>query len=160
MSVLHFSHTGICVSDLDRSTAFYRDVLGFKEHHRLHFADDGSSKLLRLENASFEVVYLERDGTVIELLFFEERVVTQDAWPRDVNKLGLTHLSFNVSEIENLSAAVEAAGGRILEQTRLGEVGSPVVALFATDPDGTLLEFVQSPADPTRLPLQPDNLER
>ena len=32
--------------------------------------------------------------------------------------------------------------------------------IFVTDPDGTLIELVQSPADPERLPLQPDDLER
>lgn len=160
MGVLQFSHTGICVSDLERSTAFYRDVLGFKEHHHLHFEDEGTSKLLRIENVSFEVVYLERDGTVIELLDFRERIETRDARPRDINKLGLTHISFNVNDIESLLGAIEAAGGRVLQETRLGVPGSPVVALFVADPDGTLIELIESPADPARLPLQPDDLER
>ena len=29
MAVLHFSHSGVCVSDIERSTAFYRDEFGF-----------------------------------------------------------------------------------------------------------------------------------
>jgi Glyoxalase/Bleomycin resistance protein/Dioxygenase superfamily len=31
IGVLGFSHVGVCCSDLDRSTRFYADVLGFRE---------------------------------------------------------------------------------------------------------------------------------
>ncbi len=161
MAVLHFSHSGICVSNLERSTAFYRDILGFKQHHTLHFEGGGTSTLLRIENVVFDAVYLERDGTVIELLHFGDCVETRDAMPREVNKLGLTHISFNVDDMRGLVDSIEAAGGSILHETRIGgELDDPIVCLFVTDPDGTLIELVQSPADPTRLPLQPDDLER
>ena len=160
MPVLHLSHTGICVTDIERSTAFYRDVFGFVQHHSIHFEDEASSRLLRLKDARFDVVYLERDGTVIELLHFDDLVESRDPVPRVVNRLGLTHLSFNVNDMQGLSDAIVAAGGSVLSETQLGDFGDPVVALFVTDPDGTLIELIESPMDPTRLPMQPDDLER
>jgi glyoxylase I family protein len=160
MAVLHFSHTGICVSDLERSTAFYRDVLGFKQHHRLHFEGEPASTLLQIKDVELDVVYLERDGTVIELLYFQDRVESLDAIPREVNRLGLTHFSFNVDQIGQVCRDIEAAGGRILEQSQLGSFSDSNCVVFVADPDGTLIELVQSPADPKRLPLQPDDLER
>ncbi len=160
MAALHFSHTGICVSDLERSTAFYRDVLGFKQHHGMHIDGVGPSRLLRIDAVQLDVVYLERDGSVLELLCFSQLVESRDAVPREFNRLGLTHLSFNVDNLRGLCDAVVAAGGRVLEQTQLGQFDDPVVVIMVTDPDGTLIELVQSPADPTRLPMQPDDLER
>lgn len=160
MAVLYFSHSGICVSDLERSTAFYRDALGFKQHHRLHFEGEPASTLLRIEDVELDVVYLERDGTVIELLYFPDRVETRDAIPREVNRLGLTHFSFNVNQIDQVCRDIEAAGGRVLEQSRVGSSSDSTCIVFVADPDGTLIELVQSPADPRRLPLQPDDLER
>lgn len=158
--ILHFSHTGICVSDLEKSTAFYRDVFGFKQHHSLHFEGEPAATLLRIEKLVLDVVYLERDGTVIELLQFADRVESTDAIPREVNRVGLTHLSFNVDNIGDLLVDIEEAGGTILRDSLMGETVGPSAAIFATDPDGTLLELVQAPVDPTKLPMQPDDLER
>jgi glyoxylase I family protein len=160
MTVLHFSHTGICVSDLERSTAFYRDALGFKQHHRLHFEGEPAATLLQIKDVELDAVYLERDGSVIELLYFPDRVESRDAIPREVNRLGLTHFSFNVDQIDQVCREIETAGGRVLESSRVGDVSGPNCIIFVTDPDGTLIELVQSPADPTRLPLQPDDLVR
>ena len=160
MAILHFSHTGICVSDLARSTAFYRDALGFKQHHSLHFEGEPASTLLQIKNVELDVVYLERDGTVIELLYFPEQVTTRDAIPRELNRLGLTHLSFNVDSIEQVCQDIGAAGGRTLEARQLGAYSDPTCVVFVADPDGTLIELVQSPSDPKHLPFQPDDLER
>ena len=158
--ILHFSHTGICVTDLERSTAFYRDVFGFKQHHSLRFEGEPAATLLRIKDLAMDAVYLERDGTVIELLAFGDLVEGRDPVPREVNKIGLTHLSFNVENMGQLLSDIEEAGGSILGETQMGAVEGPSVAIFVADPDGTLIELVQSPADPKRLPLQPADLER
>lgn len=160
MAILHFSHSGICVSDLDRSTAFYRDVFGFKQHHGLKFKGEPAATLLQIKDVEFEVVYLERDDTVIELLHYTEEAPTRDPVPREMNRVGLTHFSFNVDNVGEVCREVEAAGGRILSQTQIGEFSGTSSVIFVTDPDGCLIELVQSPADPKRLPLQPDDLER
>jgi len=154
--IRHFSHTGICVTDLERSTAFYRDVFGFKEHHGLHFEGEPAASLLRIKDLVMDVVYLERDGT----LAFGEVVEGRDPVPREVNKIGLTHISFNVDNMGVLLGEIEEGGGAILRETQMGDVAGPNAVVFATDPDGTLIELVQSPVDPKRLPLQPDDLER
>lgn len=159
MAVLHFSHTGICVADIERSTAFYRDVFGFTQHHGMHLEGEPTATLVRIPDVRLDVVYLERDGTVIELLSFPKLVESRDALPRELNRKGLTHLSFNVNGIETLLEEIEQAGGSVMQETQLGRFGDPVVAIFVTDPDGTLIELVQSPADPKRLPTVPEGMQ-
>ncbi len=150
--VLRLSHLGICVSDLGRSTAFYRDALGFRELGRLEVASRAAEVLLELEGVDLEAVYLERDGFRIELLHFRAPGSTGPAIPRPMNALGFTHLSFRVADLDAAVSAVRAAGGRVLEETRTESREFGARALFATDPDGVRLELVEAPGDPAALP--------
>ena len=60
-----------------------------------------------------------------------------------MNQNGLTHLSFQVEDVETVLSDVARCGGRTLEDTRVTPT-SETVAIFCTDPDGTLIELVQS----------------
>ena len=40
MAIQGFSHLGVCVRDLDASTRFYTDVLGFRQLYSMDFDDD------------------------------------------------------------------------------------------------------------------------
>ena len=66
------SHLGLCVSDLERSLAFYREVLEFEEVSRLTFTDESTRKLLELADGVLAAAYLKRDGWMLELLHFPE----------------------------------------------------------------------------------------
>ena len=142
MSVRRASHFGLCVSDLERSLAFYRDAIGFKEVSRLTFSDEGSRRLLGLPDGILEAAYLEREGWLLELLGFPEPGTLPGDAPRPMNRTGLTHLSFVVESLEAIGAAIERHGGRVLEETRLETV------VFALDPDGTRLELMTNEFDP------------
>ena len=107
MSVQRFSHIGICVSDLARSTAFYRDALGFTELSGLKISGDASATLLDIEGGALEAVYLERDGVRIELLHYTEVGHIDIPGPRPMNQLGLSHLSLRVADLDTVLAAVE-----------------------------------------------------
>ncbi len=149
MTVRRLTHLGICVSDLQRSLDFYRDVLGFVEVGR--FSDDRGygSRLLELDDIRLEAVYLERDGWRIELLWYAEPGSVGDATRRPMNQLGLTHLSFVVDDLDQTLDLVRRCGGTIVEQTRM-EMQSK--AIFATDPDGTRLELIEREGDPMSIP--------
>lgn len=137
------SHFGVCVSDLERSVAFYRNALEFVEVARLRFDDAGTRQLLALPpNGTLEAVYLDRDGWRLELLHYPATGTEPGGAPRPMDRTGLTHLSFVVNALADVAANIEAHGGRILEDTRLEGV------VFALDPDGTRLELMTQPFDP------------
>lgn len=152
MSVLRLSHIGICVAELERSVRFYRDVFGFRELSRLDIDSAESERLIDLPDGKLQAVYLERDGTRIELLYFPRAGHIPVDAPRPINLVGLTHLSFRVEDIDIAVAAVEAAGGRCLGATRIGDREFGWGAVFVTDPDGMRIELLQSPGDPDALP--------
>ena len=119
MAILRMTHIGICVSDLDRSIRFYRDLLGFEYLSDLQVEGEATEKLLKLKDVKLHAVYLERDGTRIELLHYVSPGHQGDGGPRPMNALGLTHLSLRVDDLETVLADLRAAGTRILEDTRI-----------------------------------------
>ena len=151
MSVRRLSHHGLCVSDLARSLAFYRDGLGFAELSRKRFDDAGTRKLLGLPGGVLDAVYLRRDAATLELLHFPQPGVTLGAGPRPMNRVGLTHLSFLVADLAGVLAKLRALGGAVLEETHLDGRGRGPSAVFVTDPDGTRIELVEGEFDPAAL---------
>jgi catechol 2,3-dioxygenase-like lactoylglutathione lyase family enzyme len=152
VGVQRLSHVGICVTDLARSVAFYRDALGFRELSRLEVAGREPARLLDLARVSLRAVYLERDGTRIELLKFDSPGETGGPGPRPVNRPGLTHLSFRVESLDDAIAAVKRSGGRPLEDSRIDNAALRTAAVFVTDPDGLRIELLEAPGDPSSLP--------
>lgn len=149
MSVRRLSHHGLCVADLARSLAFYRDGLGFTEISRMRFSDAATQRLLGIRGAVLDAVYLRRDGMTLELLHFPRPGVELAAGPRPVNRVGLTHLSFVVSDLDAALATLGALGAAVLAETRIGEPGGSS-AVFVTDPDGTRIELLEGDFDPAR----------
>jgi catechol 2,3-dioxygenase-like lactoylglutathione lyase family enzyme len=141
---LRVSHLGICVSDLERSLAFYRDALGFAVESELCVDGEPSETLLRLRPVKLRAVYLVRDGVRIELLHYASPGHAGDGSPRAMNQLGLTHLSFRVDDLADAAARLETHGACVLRDTRIDNERLRAKAVFATDPDGTLIELVET----------------
>ena len=152
MTVQRLSHIGICVSDLERSVHFYRDILGFAELSRLQVKGPEAERLLNIAGGELQAVYLQRDGTRIELLYYPVAGHLSSDTPRPMNTLGFTHLSLRVADIDSVIAAIEQGGGVNLTETRVDNATWGSKAVFVTDPDGLRLELIQAPGDPDALP--------
>jgi glyoxylase I family protein len=147
MAVLRMTHVGICVSDIDRSVRFYRDLLGFTYRSELRVQGEPSDTLLRLRGVDLQAIYLERDGTRIELLHYASPGPIGDGTARAMNARGLTHLSLRVDNFTATLATLRAGGARVLDETLIDIPDFGAAAVFIADPDGTLIELVQSPGD-------------
>ena len=63
------NHVGLCVADVERSRRFYEAVLGLEFWRDLAPPDAMVSKLIDVpEPVGVQVVYLRRDGFVLELM--------------------------------------------------------------------------------------------
>ncbi|MEV5429212.1 VOC family protein [Streptomyces sp. NPDC052701] len=123
---LRTGHIGLNVTDLDRSLAFYRDVLGFaligegkEEDRRYAFLGDGERLLLTLWQ--------------------------QAARPYGADRAGLHHLALEADSLERVGEYERALRAHGVEFAHDGVVahheGAPSGGIFFHDPDGTRLEI-------------------
>jgi glyoxylase I family protein len=156
MTIHRLTHLGICVSELERSVAFYRDALGFVEVGRYQAGDAATAQILEVADTDLELVYLERDGWRIELLHYLSPGHAGDGERRAMNALGLTHLSFAVDDLEAVALAVDGSGGRVLSETS-ARFKSGNRGMFVLDPDGMRIELIERKSRPNAVPgSQPD----
>ncbi len=145
MAVLSFSHPGICVGDLDVSTRFYTEVLGFAELFTMPFEGDELAATMERSGA-FTSRMLRRGDLLLELLLWHDGNVTGDGSRAPMNRRGLTHLCFRVEEATELLEIAAAAGGAGHPQT-LSELPGGVRTLYLTDPDGVRVECISGSPD-------------
>lgn len=122
-------HTMLRVGDLERSLAFYTDVLGMR-------------LLRRSENATYRYTLAfvgygdERDTAVLELTH---------NWDTDRYELGTAygHIAIGCDDIVATCEAIRARGGSVVREPGPVKGGSTLIA-FVEDPDGYRIELIQT----------------
>jgi catechol 2,3-dioxygenase-like lactoylglutathione lyase family enzyme len=141
------AHTGVTVSNIDRSIAFYHDVLGFEVTDKTECRGEFFEQVTGVPKAEMIVAYVKAPGHTLELLQYTspgERV-RNTARPCDP---GALHLAFRVRNIEAVIAAVRQAGvtpvAPVIPQIADGPAKG-VKAVYTKDPDGIVIEFMEDP---------------
>jgi catechol 2,3-dioxygenase-like lactoylglutathione lyase family enzyme len=134
-------HTAICVKDMDRSLAFYRDLLGMKVTIDSRISGPDIDKILSLENSEARRVYVAGYGGRIELFQFDSpksRPLPDDFRVCDV---GITHVAFEVENIPEIYEDLSVKGVKF-HNPPLAVKGRGMVC-YLRDPDGIVLEFIE-----------------
>lgn len=138
-----FSHLCVSVSDIDRSLAFYEDLLGLERVFDVTLEGEALDTVTDDEGSNGRMIGLVVPGSevVVELLCFGHR----DSADPGAAAYGYTNMSFNVDDLDAAHAGLVAAG------LRVGPIADfdGVRMCFITDPDGTPIELVEYPG-PTR----------
>ncbi len=117
-------HIAIRTTDIERSAAFYRDVLRMTERKRLHFPD------------GTYLIMLGVGETCVELFGGGKlRDMTEDA-----GEIGFTHIALAVDDVDGEYARIRALGYSFHVEPRT--VQGLRVAFFR-DPDGISIELLQ-----------------
>ena len=128
------NHVAIAVTDLDRSTALYRDTLGARVSAPLPQPEHGVT-----------VVFVELPNTKIELL---EPLGDNSPIAKFLEKNsdgGMHHVCYEVDDIRAARDKLKASGARVLgdDEPKIGAHGKPVLFLHPKDFGGTLVELEQ-----------------
>ena len=121
-------HTMLRVGDLDRSLAFYQEVLGMKLLRKSEYPE-----------GKFTLAFVgygdEIDHTVLELTH---------NWETSSYDLGNAygHIAIEVEDAYAACDAARAKGGNVVREAGPMKHGTTVIA-FVEDPDGYKIEFIQ-----------------
>ena len=124
-------HTMIRTGDLDRSIAFYTQILGMRLLRRKEYPE-----------GRFTLAFIgygdEQHNTVIELTY---------NWGVDSYELGSAygHIALGVPDAYAACEKIKQAGGNVTREAGPVKGGTTVIA-FVTDPDGYKIELIQRAA--------------
>ena len=153
MGIQGFSHVGVCCSDLERSTGFYVNVLGFEEVFTMELGDEVAATMEQEAGIRFVSRMLKRGDLRLELLSWINPGPEGPRTRRPMTALGMTHLCFRVEDVEELAETVRANGGEVHRHTLselpgAGVGGGPLRLIYVTDPDGVRVEFMSGAPRP------------
>lgn len=145
--IIAADHTGITVSDLERSLDFWQNVLGFKLSHRAHQTGELASEITGVPGAEISLAVLKAPGHKIELLKYHhppDRKNKGDLRPCDV---GSAHVALTVDDLDAVLNTIVASGWKAAgkPQTLQSGPNAGKRVVYVRDPDGTTIEFMQPP---------------
>jgi catechol 2,3-dioxygenase-like lactoylglutathione lyase family enzyme len=145
--IIAADHTGITVSNLERSLAFWRDVLGFEFSHGAHQKGEMAEQITGVKGGELKLAVVKSPGGhKIELLEYLAPPDRKHASLRPCD-VGFVHVALTVENLESLLQKIAASGwktaGKPQTLTTGPNAGKRVV--YVRDPDGTTIEFMQMP---------------
>ena len=146
--IISADHTGITVSNLERSLAFWHDVLGFELSHTAHQTGELAREITGVAGAEIKLAVLRAPGGhKIELLEYvapPDRKKDVDLRPCDV---GSVHVALLVDDLEAVLEGISACGWRAAGKPQILQSGPNAGkrVVYVRDPDGTTIEFMEMP---------------
>ena len=141
-------HTGYTVSDLDRSVAFYRDVLGCEVIATQEKEGGYLAAIVGYPGAHVRMAHLRvpEDGHAIEL--FEYMSPTGTRPPLELCNVGTSHLCFIVDDLPSVYAELRERGVDFVSPPVTVDTGvnRGGYGVYLRDPDGITIELFQPPA--------------
>jgi catechol 2,3-dioxygenase-like lactoylglutathione lyase family enzyme len=140
-------HTGFTVSDLDRSVAFYRDLLGMRLVRRQTGSAPYLATVTGFPGVVLEVALLQSadGGSMLELLQYRSHPAPPT--DRGTNRPGNGHLCFTVADIHAACAELRRHGVPLVSDPAEITAGAHAggFAVYLRDPDGFTIELYQGP---------------
>jgi catechol 2,3-dioxygenase-like lactoylglutathione lyase family enzyme len=146
--IIAADHTGITVSNLERSLDFWQNVLGFEFSHRAHQTGEMAREITGVAGAEIKLAVVKAPGghkiELLEYLAPPDRKQNVDLRPCDV---GSVHVAFTVDDLDAVLQKIAASGWKAAgkPQTLIAGPNAGKRVVYVHDPDGTTIEFMQMP---------------
>jgi lactoylglutathione lyase len=130
MAIIGIGHLAIIVSDMKRSTEFYSKILGCK-------------KVFDIEdnNGNPWICYFKVGRNQFIELFYPGKAAPFDPTER----IGFSHMCFQVEDIHRTEEEIKKNGGVIEKPIKKGKDGN--YQCWINDPDGNRIELMQIVSD-------------
>jgi len=130
------------VNDLEKTSDFWINTLGFKLHIEAKEESPYIDELLAIKDPGLTTVKLiDSKGFIIELLKFENYQV-ENSWSGDLKTTGLTHIALTVDNLDELVEILRKLDYQSLSDIKTSP-NKKVKVVFVKGPEGIMLELVQ-----------------
>ena len=145
--IIAADHTGITVSNLERSLAFWRDMLGFELSHTAHQTGELARKITGVTGAEIKLAVLKTPGGhKIELLEYLAPPDRKHAEVRPCD-VGHVHVALLVDNLDAILDKIAASGWKASGKPQTLKTGPNAGkrVVYVRDSDGTTIEFMELP---------------
>ena len=142
-------HVGLTVSDLDRSVAFYRDVMGFSYLGELQMTGPETHAMFAKPGCSARVAYLKGgpalSGPPVELIQFTTHQPEKQA--TELFRTSVSEICFETDDIRGEYRRLKDLGVEFLSEPQTFDFTDAgfgrSMAVYLRDPDGIILELME-----------------
>jgi catechol 2,3-dioxygenase-like lactoylglutathione lyase family enzyme len=143
------THVGVCVRDMEKSLAFYRDALGMKVlGEKTTDPSERGQQGGRTQNYKRQrrvrrwVSLAYGEGATPTLTLTSHPGEEPDGAPIQLDQVGISHISFGVHDVKALADALTAKGYELAgpAESFLNASGE-MRSIYVFDPDGILVQF-------------------
>jgi methylmalonyl-CoA/ethylmalonyl-CoA epimerase len=135
MSIGRLNHVGVATPSIEKSVALYRDLLGATRIH----------DPIELPAQGVRVCFVDTPNSQIELVEPLGENSPIHAFLAKNPAGGQHHICFEVPDIHEAAADMEAKGAKVLGAPRIGAHGTMVIFVHPKDMGGVLIELMESP---------------
>ena len=135
MTLGRLNHVGVATRSIEQSIALYRDLFGAT----------GIGEPFDLPPQKVRVCFVDTPNSQIELL---EPLGKHSPIAKFLERNpagGQHHICFEVPDIHEAKAEMEAKGAKVLGEPRIGAHGTPVIFVHPKDMGGVLVELMETP---------------
>jgi lactoylglutathione lyase len=145
-SIEGVSHFGIQVADLERSIAFYRDLLGLELIARWVRDQPYIQELVGYPGVELNVAVFRFPNSESFLEVLEYRNVAKTPIDTANANPGTAHLCVYVPDLDSLHARLDASGVQFVSRIKSPTVGpnSGAKVVYMIDPDGIRIELLET----------------
>ncbi|MEX2236154.1 MAG: VOC family protein [Dehalococcoidia bacterium] len=140
-------HTSRTIRNMDRSLAFYRDLLGMRVVVDTEMQGEMLSKEVALEGAHLRLVELVPDDEAFFLELLEYFAPPGAAFPKDAgcSDIGAHHIALTVADIQDAYRELSAKGVTFTCEPQEVDAGffRGHWTVYCYDPDGLIVELWQ-----------------
>lgn len=147
MTATAVAHTGLTVSDLEASLAFWRDGLGMREAIRQEKQGGYLEAVVREPGAHVRMVHLEFPGGGARIELFQYLQPPGGAISGRPSDVGFAHICIACTDVDELLARLVAAGGTPFGEPADVDTGANKGGrcVYVRDPDGHVAELFSPP---------------
>ena len=135
MSIGRLNHVGVATPSIEKSVALYRDLLGATRIH----------DPIELPAQGVRVCFVDTPNSQIELVEPLGENSPIHGFLAKNPAGGQHHICFEVPDIHQAAADMEAKGAKVLGAPRIGAHGTMVIFVHPKDMGGVLVELMESP---------------
>jgi methylmalonyl-CoA/ethylmalonyl-CoA epimerase len=135
MKLGRLNHVGVATPSIDRSIAFYIEVMGAEVVHAPFDLPEQGVRVCFVDTPNAQIELIEPLGETSPIRAFLARNPAG----------GQHHLCYEVPDIAEAKAWFESKGATVLGEPRIGAHGTPVFFVHPREMGGVLTEIMESP---------------